>query len=435
LPEGEPAFSLTRTSNLSTAAKITGATSFNVAVIELDPSRSEELESLREFARQAPELPVVVVGPVAESGARERVFAAGAKDYLSEARLDHYTLVRSIRGAIAREAPGDASLHDQELARATVNSIGDAIVSSDRSGKISFMNRAAEQLLGASERQWRGQDFEALFKIVDSVTRAQIANPFEEAIRTQRTARNTSDGILIRADGEEIPIGSSAAPIHDQSGNTVGAVLVLHDVSESRAVADHLLHMAQHDSLTNLPNRLLLNDRLTQSITLAARHGRRLAVLFLDLDRFKHINDSLGHLVGDTLLKEVANRLLSCVRRSDTVSRQGGDEFIVLLSEVGHAEDAALAADKMRLLLDRVGVPLEIPTQLTGLATFGKSKNLEDGPHALTVLRNAFVHPKRLKKLGAVPPNCYSQAWTLGLWYLELCFLRLFRRSLAVKLH
>jgi hypothetical protein len=97
------------------------------------------------------------------------------------------------------------------------------------------------------------------------------------------------------------------------------------------------------------------------------------------------------------------------------------------LSEDGF--DKLWASDKIRLLLDRVGVRLEIPAQLAALASFGKSKNLEDGPHALTMLRNGFVHPKRLKKLGAVPPNCYSQAWTLGLWYLELCFLWLFDYS------
>ncbi|MEA3107094.1 MAG: hypothetical protein QOI88_1699 [Gammaproteobacteria bacterium] len=293
---------------------------------------------------------------------------------------------------------GDEFFQDVELARATVNSIGDAIVSSDRNGKISYMNRAAEQLLGATERLWTGQDFETRFKIVDSVTRERIPNPLEEAILTQRTARNTSDRILIRSDGQQIPIASTAAPIHDQLGKTVGAVLVLHDVSESRAIADQLLHMAQHDSLTNLPNRLLFNDRLSQSITLAARHGRRLAVLFLDLDRFKHINDSLGHLVGDRLLKEVANRLLSCVRRSDTVSRQGGDEFIVLLSEVGHAEDAALAADKMRLA---IMAPYFISDHQVHLSvSIGISVYPEDGHEAGALIGSADVAMYHAKDRG-----------------------------------
>src|SRR6202034_338642 len=105
--------------------------------------------------------------------------------------------------------------------------------------------------------------------------------------------------------------------------------------------------------LTGLPNRMLLNDRLTQAMASAGRHGKALAVLFLDVDHFKHINDSLGHAVGDQLLKSIAQRLVSCVRSSDTVSRQGGDEFVILLPEVGRAEDAALAADKILAAVSR----------------------------------------------------------------------------------
>ncbi len=108
-----------------------------------------------------------------------------------------------------------------------------------------------------------------------------------------------------------------------------------------------LHHLAHHDVLTGLPNRMLLQDRLSQAIELARRQGRQLAMLFMDLDRFKHINDSLGHAVGDQLLQSVARRLVSCMRHSDTVSRQGGDEFVVLLSTIKHAGDAAFSAQKI----------------------------------------------------------------------------------------
>ncbi len=113
----------------------------------------------------------------------------------------------------------------------------------------------------------------------------------------------------------------------------------------------HMSHSAQHDFLTGLPNRALVNDRITQAIALARRHCTRFAVLFLDLDHFKHINDSLGHAIGDKLLQSVGERLLSCVRGSDTLSRQGGDEFVVLLSEVAQTKDAALCAQKMLTIL------------------------------------------------------------------------------------
>src|SRR6202035_15750 len=142
-------------------------------------------------------------------------------------------------------------------------------------------------------------------------------------------------------------MGDSAAPIHDRRGSVTGAVMVFHDVSVARAMTLKMSYLAQHDSLTDLPNRVLLHDRLSEAIALSSRHRRKLSVLFLDLDRFKHINDSLGHIVGDGLLQSVARRLLACVRSSDTVGRQGGDEFVVLLWEVRRAEDAAVAATKI----------------------------------------------------------------------------------------
>ena len=123
-------------------------------------------------------------------------------------------------------------------------------------------------------------------------------------------------------------------------------MIVFHDVSATRAIGQKMAHLAQHDFLTDLPNRMLFSDRVANAIALARRHGKQRAVLFLDLDRFKHINDSLGHAIGDKLLQSVAQRLVACVRGSDTVSRQGGDEFVVLLSEIERAEDAALSAKR-----------------------------------------------------------------------------------------
>ena len=148
--------------------------------------------------------------------------------------------------------------------------------------------------------------------------------------------------ILIRRDQSEISIEDSAAPIHDRSGSITGAVIVFHDVGISRAMTEEMAHLAQHDGLTDLPNRMLLTDRVNRAIARARRNNTRVAVMYLDLDGFKHINDSLGHALGDKMLQSVATRLVSCVRSSDTVSRLGGDEFVVLLSEISHAADASI---------------------------------------------------------------------------------------------
>jgi diguanylate cyclase (GGDEF)-like protein len=168
-------------------------------------------------------------------------------------------------------------------------------------------------------------------------------------------------------------------------------------VSEAQAMAQKMTHLAEHDILTSLPNRGLLNDRLAQGIALAQRHSRRLAILFVDLDHFKHINDSLGHVIGDQLLQAVASRIGPCVRSSDTVSRQGGDEFIVLLSEISGAEDAAIIADKIRLA---VLEPYTVANHLLQLtASIGVSVYPDDGsdPEALIQCADTAVHHAKQK--------------------------------------
>jgi diguanylate cyclase (GGDEF)-like protein len=209
----------------------------------------------------------------------------------------------------------------------------------------------------------------------------------EMAVEQDRTVGLTVNCVLIRRDGFESAIEDSAAPIHDRAGRVTGAVIVFHDVSVARAMSVKMTHSAQHDVVTNLPNRLLLNDRITQSIALALRQNKSIAVIFLDLDRFKYINDSLGHETGDKLLRSVSKRLLASVRGSDTVSRQGGDEFVILLSEISHPEDAAKSAKKILLSLSAphsiVGQHLHID------GSIGISVYPEDGEDAETLIKNA----------------------------------------------
>ncbi len=164
--------------------------------------------------------------------------------------------------------------------------------------------------------------------------REQTVNQLEQEIITAETTQKTSDNHLM--------------VLQQANANLVIATIEAHKLAEqiqmSKTQLDHLAH---HDGLTDLPNRMLLHDRLGQAIESARRRGRKLALMFMDVDRFKKINDSLGHGVGDQLLQSVAKRLVECVRHSDSVCRQGGDEFIILLAEIEHAEDAALSAQKV----------------------------------------------------------------------------------------
>jgi diguanylate cyclase (GGDEF)-like protein len=174
-----------------------------------------------------------------------------------------------------------------------------------------------------------------------------------------------------------------------------GAVIAFRDVSMARAMSLELSRLAQHDVLTNLPNRALFNDRLSQAIALAHRQAAHLALLFVDLDRFKDVNDSFGHAMGDTLLQSVAHRLLACVRSSDTVSRHGGDEFVMLLSHVEGAEDAGVTAERV---IAALVAPLRVAGRnLQVTASIGVSVYPDDAQEAETLLNaadTAMYHAK-----------------------------------------
>jgi diguanylate cyclase (GGDEF)-like protein len=217
-------------------------------------------------------------------------------------------------------------------------------------------------------------------------------------MRQDATVGLSAGCLLVHRDGQESAIEDTAAPIHDRGGRVTGAVIVFHDVGVARAMSLRMSHLAQHDVLTGLPNRLLLDDRLERGIVAARRNGTSLAVLFIDVDRFKRINDSLGHAVGDQVLQSLARRLRAGVRESDTVSRQGGDEFVVLLPEVSCAADAAFSADK---LLAAMAAPHRIAGQeLHVTASVGIAVYPADGADAESLLNEADFALLRAKARG-----------------------------------
>jgi len=250
-----------------------------------------------------------------------------------------------------------ALFEETERAQVTLNSIGDAVVSTDFRGRVIYLNRIAEELTGWAQSDAAGRHLDEVFTLVDSQTREPVPCPAMRAIIEDQTVSLDTASILIRRDGAELAIEDLASPIHDTAGGVIGAVMVAHDVTAARAQAERLARLALYDNLTGLPNRALLLDRLKQALETACRNQTSVSVVFLDLDGFKFVNDTQGHAVGDQLLQSVASRLLSCVRRSDTVCRYGGDEFIIVLADIAHGSDATLCADKMIMLINE---PFEI---------------------------------------------------------------------------
>jgi diguanylate cyclase (GGDEF)-like protein/PAS domain S-box-containing protein len=285
-----------------------------------------------------------------------------------------------------------------ERAQVTLKSIGDAVLSSDVSCNVTYLNPVAERLTGWSQAEACGRPLPEVLQIIDGISRRPVENPLAQAISGRSTVALTPNCVLIRRDGSAAAIEDSTAPIHDRSGNVCGAVMVFRDVTQARAQAERMEYLTQHDILTGLANRGLLSDRISQAVTLARRHHHRLGILYLDIDHFKHVNDSMGHDAGDRLLQSVSSRLLRCVRKSDTVSRQGGDEFVVLLSELAAPQDAAILAEKIVLALS---APYVLgPEELTVTVSGGIAIYPDDGVDAEALLKNADFAMYHAKESG-----------------------------------
>jgi diguanylate cyclase (GGDEF)-like protein/PAS domain S-box-containing protein len=249
-------------------------------------------------------------------------------------------------------ANADALFEERERAQVTLNSIVDAVISTNFSGRVSYLNIVAENMTGWVQSDASGNAVDDIFQLVDATTRDMIPCPAGKAIIQNCRVSLEAPCVLRSRGGDELAVEVSAAPIHDRNGGVIGAVMVAHDVTAARELSSKLARLALHDSLTDLPNRALFKERLGNAMDDVRIQGRYAALLYVDLDRFKHVNDSFGHAIGDKLLQTVARRLLGCVRSSDTVSRQGGDEFVVLLSQIARVKDAVVCADKILKALE-----------------------------------------------------------------------------------
>ncbi|QLA82222.1 GGDEF domain-containing response regulator [Acidovorax sp. JMULE5] len=233
---------------------------------------------------------------------------------------------------------------ERERAQVILSSIGDSVIATDALGRITYMNPVAETMTEWAMEDALGQPIESVMPLRSHGEEVTLQNPIRIALVQQRTVGMALDTLLVTRNGHRVPVEDSASPIRDAEGNIVGAVIVFHDVSETRAMAIKMTHLAQHDQLTDLPNRLLLADRISQAMRSAvAAHGS-LALMILDLDHFKFVNDSHGHHIGDLILRTVADRLTATFSSDATVSRQGGDEFMILLPEIQSPEQARLLA-------------------------------------------------------------------------------------------
>lgn len=227
-----------------------------------------------------------------------------------------------------------------------LDALGEGVFGVDYRGRCIFINPAALKMLGFTEEEVTGKDQHALFHHHRPDGSSYPGHDCPVYLSLVDGETRSGEDWFWRKDGSGFPVATTVSP-NLIDGGSKGAVVVFHDIAERKLNDERIRHLAQHDTLTDLPNRALLTDRLHQALSYAKRDKQKVALMFIDLDRFKPINDTLGHVVGDWLLKQVANRMRECVRDSDTVARVGGDEFVVLLRSIDNTEDAVMVAEKI----------------------------------------------------------------------------------------
>lgn len=236
--------------------------------------------------------------------------------------------------------------NERELLQVTLNSIGDSVITTDATGHVQWLNPVADRLTGWTHAEAKGRPLTQVFHIVNEQTRAPTENPVATCIKQGKIVGLANHTVLISRNGEEFGIEDSAAPIRDANGDIRGVVLVFHDVTEQRRLSDEMSRRATHDELTGLVNRAEFEARLSRLLQKSHYDDSGHALMFIDLDQFKLVNDACGHTAGDLLLQQVSKLMGDAVRSRDTLARLGGDEFGVLLDHCT-AEQAQRVAQQI----------------------------------------------------------------------------------------
>ncbi|ALO43944.1 Signal transduction protein [Pseudoalteromonas phenolica] len=286
---------------------------------------------------------------------------------------------------------------EKELLEVTLSSIGDGVICTDKASRITYMNPVAEAVLARLTKEVKGKPFGEVMPLFHEDTLEPIERVTDDCMRQRETLGLPELTCIKNHLGLVFAIQDSISPIYSKSGEIIGSVMVFQDVTESRMMSRKMNHLAHHDSLTGLPNRLLLQDRLAQACKRADRNQHVFAVIFIDLDKFKNINDSLGHDAGDLLLQEVAHRLNRGLRNCDTVARMGGDEFVILVDSIKERAHIHTVIEKVLMTCsgeyELKGIQLNV-TLSAGIAVYP-----DDGTNSEMLMKHADTAMYRAKKI------------------------------------
>jgi len=296
---------------------------------------------------------------------------------------------------------------DKEMLEVTLRSIADGVVVTDDQMNITFINPAAAKLIGIPPLKALKKPFDSIVRIFSEEDGQRLDSPVRACLRDRKRHSIPADACLQTESGEMVSIADSVAPILNDQQQLVGAVMVIQDTTETREAVERMSYLAKHDALTDLPNRVLLADRMVHACANAQRYCKKVGVIFLDMDNFKLLNDSLGHAAGDTFLKSVADVLLSTVRSSDTVCRLGGDEFVVLLENIDTPKEILCVVEKLQQRIRALDGQYDNQFDLS--ASMGIAVYPDDGEDHETLLRRADAAMYHAKEMGRSQHRFYSR--------------------------
>jgi diguanylate cyclase (GGDEF)-like protein/PAS domain S-box-containing protein len=338
LAETETPVDLIHSENLAGALERLQRERFDVILLDLWLPDGYGTAAFAKIYGTAPSVPIVVLTGLDDEALADQLVSAGAQDYLVKGYADAKLLMRSIRYAIERKKAQEKLMLAAQVFESTLEGIiitdGDARILSVNKAFTAITGYAQEEVVGQNPRLFGSERHDATF--------------FEQMWAALASSGQWQGEIWNRRkDGEIFPAWMNVSAVGAANGTTSHYVAVFTEITNLKLSEERLHYLAHYDALTGLPNRVLLHDRLNHAMARARRTDKLMAVMFLDLDRFKIINDTLGHHVADELLRAMAERLKSCVRESDTVARLSGDEFSIILENLAHREDAELVSQKI----------------------------------------------------------------------------------------
>ena len=404
----------------------------DLALLDIGLPDASGLDLLNWISRNRPETTVIMVSGDVHIDSAIRALRDGAVEFVRKGE-DPDFLAAKVADALARRRlqrehrrMADRLAQSERLHRFLVENSPDIIYALDACGRFTFVNGRVETLLGCSRSELLGQPFTAIVEPADRPLALELASGVLGESRGTSTVelrltRRAGDAPAPQSQAQAAVMMVSAIGLYDESGlgagdgahAFLGSYGVARDITERKRIEEVISFHAFHDQLTGLPNRRLFKDHLELALIQAGRRQDRVAVMFIDLDRFKLVNDTYGHIEGDELLRNCAQRIRDCVRAGDTVARQGGDEFTVLLPELSQSADALVIADKISAELRLpflVGEREFFVTASIGIAVFP-----EDGEGAEQLLHNADTAMYEVKAKGKNAARVFSAEMTTGL--------------------